>query len=160
MSVVAGVSRPVQAWVALTAARLAVDLGAPLLLVHADEDRVLIGRGPDGAALSAEVDPDTWAPGDDAAGLLDLPPDLRTALDELLGPGTAGWSARVELGEPSHVLTHAATEHGARLLVVGARRSGPAGWMDRLVGGSIAGRLVHTQRVPVVVVPRPEVHNR
>ena len=40
------------------------------------------------------------------------------------------------------------------MIVVGSRRAGLGGWMNHLVGGSTAGRLAHTQPIPVTIVPQ------
>jgi nucleotide-binding universal stress UspA family protein len=39
------------------------------------------------------------------------------------------------------------------MIVVGARRSGLRGWTTNIVGGTVAGRLIHNQPRPVVVLP-------
>ena len=42
----------------------------------------------------------------------------------------------------------------AWMIALGTRRAGLGGWMNHLVGGSTAGRLAHTQPVPVTIVPQ------
>ena len=71
-------------------------------------------------------------------------------LSEYAGP----WRFVYTVGEATHVLAAAAREHDAWMIAVGSRRSGLGGWMNHLVGGSTAGRLAHTQSIPVTIVPQ------
>lgn len=57
------------------------------------------------------------------------------------------------VGETARALAAVAAQHDARLVAVGPRRPGLVGWMDEAVGGSVAGRLAHTQHRPVLIVP-------
>jgi nucleotide-binding universal stress UspA family protein len=70
------------------------------------------------------------------------------AAGALEGPG-APWRFEVRSGDPAIQLDLAAEEHGADLLVVGARgHSVP----HRLLLGSVSTRLLHHARRPVLVV--------
>ena len=55
-----------------------------------------------------------------------------------------------ELGDPANQLLAYCHIHDADLLVIGKRG---AGFVERLVVGSVADRLVHGSEVPVLVVP-------
>ena len=48
-----------------------------------------------------------------------------------------------------------ADEVGAAMIVVGSRRPGLRSWATNVVGGTVAGRLIHNQPRPVVVLPEP-----
>jgi nucleotide-binding universal stress UspA family protein len=66
----------------------------------------------------------------------------------LEGPG-APWRFEVRSGDPAVQLDLAAEEHGADLVVVGARGHSVA---HRLLLGSVSTRLVHHARRPVLIV--------
>lgn len=53
------------------------------------------------------------------------------------------------------MLALVADEHDARTTVVGTHRPGLVHWMSQVVASSVAGRLAHTQRRPVLLVPAP-----
>jgi len=55
-----------------------------------------------------------------------------------------------ELGDPATQLVAYCESHDADLLVIGKRG---AGFMERLMMGSVADRVVHGSEVPVLVVP-------
>lgn len=55
-----------------------------------------------------------------------------------------------EVGDPANQLAAFAEEKGADLLVIGQRG---AGLVERIMVGSVADRLVHIARTPVMVVP-------
>jgi nucleotide-binding universal stress UspA family protein len=72
------------------------------------------------------------------------------AAAQLLGARGLRWQFVTREGEPSQVLREVADEVHATVVVVGRR-----GWstMLELVLGSVANRLVHRSRVPILVVP-------
>ena len=55
-----------------------------------------------------------------------------------------------EVGDPANQLAASAEAHEADLLVIGQRG---AGVVERLVVGSVADRLVHISKVPIMVIP-------
>lgn len=55
-----------------------------------------------------------------------------------------------EVGDPAAKLAQIATDTGAGLLVVGRRG---AGFMERIVLGSVADRLAHSAPCPLMIVP-------
>lgn len=121
------------------AADLAAALGTDLVCVAVDESSV---REPSGAVVP--VDPDADSPVDD---------DLRDAVAAALADSPVPWRLERTAGDPASELARLAAEHGAALVVVGARRPGMRGWATHLVGGTVAGHLVHDQPRPVVVLP-------
>jgi nucleotide-binding universal stress UspA family protein len=68
---------------------------------------------------------------------------------EALDPLGASWRFEVRTGDPAVQLELSADEHGADLIVVGARGHSVA---HRLLLGSVSARLVHHARRPVLVV--------
>ena len=71
----------------------------------------------------------------------------RTA--EALDRSCAPWRFEVHTGDPAIQLQQSADEHGADLIVVGARGHSVA---HRLLLGSVSTRLVHHARRPVLIV--------
>ena len=55
-----------------------------------------------------------------------------------------------EIGDPANQLAASAESQGADLLVIGQRG---AGVVERLMVGSVADRLVHISRTPIMVIP-------
>jgi nucleotide-binding universal stress UspA family protein len=68
---------------------------------------------------------------------------------EALDPLGASWLFEVRTGDPAVQLELSADEHGADLIVVGARGHSVG---HRLLLGSVSARLVHHARRPVLVV--------
>ena len=118
------------------AVRLAGDLGASLVLVHAFEPMPKAGaRGPVGQA-KAEIDVAEW--------------------EELCETWAAEARKSVDVetvareGKPADVIHEVAAERKATLVVVGSHgRTG----VKRAVLGSVAEAVVRRSKVPVVVVP-------
>jgi len=122
------------------AADLAAALGTELVCVAVDEASV---RDTSGAVVP--VDPDAGSPAGDG--------DLRDAVAAALADSPVRWRLERTAGDPAAELARLAAAHGAALIVVGARRPGMRGWATHLVGGTVAGHLVHDQPRPVVVLP-------
>lgn len=122
------------------AADLAAALGTELVCVAVDEASV---REPSGAVVP--VDPDADSPADDGG--------LRDAVAAALADIPVRWRLERTAGDPAAELARIAAAHDAALIVVGARRPGMRGWATHLVGGTVAGHLVHDQPRPVVVLP-------
>ena len=148
-AVVVGVMPGQTGRIVRVAARLATGLDAALVCVWVDGSRTTTGVGPDGAVLTAALDPDRPDEDEEVAGEV----ELAEALDVQLEAHTGPWLFEYAVGDVAAGLASAAVDHDAWLLVVGARRPGLAGWMNQLVGGSLAGHLSHTQPVPVTIVP-------
>ncbi|MFD6135269.1 universal stress protein [Isoptericola sp. NPDC060257] len=122
------------------AADLAAALGTELVCVAVDEASV---REPSGAVMP--VDPDAGSPADDGG--------LSDAVAAALADSPVRWRLERAAGDPAAELARVAAVHDAVLIVVGARRPGMRGWATHLVGGTVAGHLVHDQPRPVVVLP-------
>jgi len=141
--VLVGVPRDHRPSVLRRAADLAAALGTELLCVAVDESSV---RAPSGEAVP--VDPDAASPGDVAAA-------VRAEVAAPLADSPVPWRLECTAGDPAAELARLATAHDAMMIVVGARRPGMRGWATHLVGGTVAGRLIHDQTRPVVVLPEP-----
>ena len=132
------------------AASLAHTMRASLVCVWADPARSFVAEEPDGTLVTTPLDPD-HADSQDGDGVAE------TALSEQLAADLGGvevpWRFVYTVGEASRALARVAQEAGAVLIVIGSRRPGIGGWMNHLIGGSTAGRLAHTQPVPVTIVP-------
>ncbi len=134
-------------------AALAHDLGVGLACVWVDGSRVFLGEAPDGTVFTTPLDPDQDDDHREAAE-----EEMRAYLEQALAGAVVPWVFVYTVGEVAHGLAGAARELDARLIVVGARSAGLGAWMGQLIGGSVAGRLAHTQRRPVVVVPPEPRH--
>jgi nucleotide-binding universal stress UspA family protein len=127
------------------AASLVQSLGGSLIelvCVWVDETAVSDSRG-----FTVSVDPDI-AVSSDAYGA-----DVLAGLNRAMADVGLPWSALRGAGDPAAELGRVADEVEAAMIVVGARRSGLRGWTTNIVGGTVAGRLIHNQPRPVVVLP-------
>ena len=118
------------------AVRLAKDLDATLVLVHARTPLPKVGaRGPIDQ-VKAEIEAEEWqAMVKDWAGAA-----RKTVKAETF----------TRKGKPPAVIAAAVAEHGATMVVVGSHgRTG----LKRAVLGSVAEAVVRKSKVPVVVVP-------
>ncbi|MFI2104205.1 universal stress protein [Isoptericola sp. NPDC019693] len=125
------------------AADLAARLGTDLVCVVVDEGAVRAGSGG-----VVPVDPDAGGdprPEDEAGA--------RAAVAGALRDSPVAWRLERTAGDPAAELARLADVHDAVLIVVGARRAGVRGWATHLVGGTVAGHLIHDQPRPVVVLP-------
>ncbi|MEV0949952.1 universal stress protein [Promicromonospora sp. NPDC050249] len=127
------------------AASLVQSLGGSLIelvCVWVDETAVSDSRG-----FTVSVDPDI-AVSSDAYGA-----DVLAGLNRAMADVGLPWSALRGAGDPAAELGRVADQVEAAMIVVGARRSGLRGWTTNIVGGTVAGRLIHNQPRPVVVLP-------
>ena len=129
---------------------LAQRLGAGLVGVWVDPSRVVVGREPNGSLDLTPLDPD----GDDPLGEVPVADELEARLAGKV-PAGVSWRFVYTAGEVAPALATVCHDYDVALVVVGSRRPGLAGWMNEAIGGSVAGRLAHTQALPVVVVPLP-----
>lgn len=135
------------------AARIAARMGTGIVCTWVDTTHVRAAEsvvGIDGTIPTAPLDPDSVDEGTDAAELAGI---LVARLAEVLDPLHVAWCFSYRVGEATRGLTAEARERDAAMIVVGARRPGFGGWMNEMIGGSVAGRLAHTQAVPVLVLP-------
>ncbi|GEK23476.1 universal stress protein [Cellulomonas xylanilytica] len=132
------------------AASLAHAMRASLVCVWADPARSLVGEEPDGTLVTTPLDPD-HVDSRERDGVAETALGEQLATD--LGDVDVPWRFVYTVGEASRALARVARETGALQIVLGSRRPGIGGWMNHLIGGSTAGRLAHTQPVPVTIVP-------
>lgn len=131
------------------AAGLVQSLGGSLVeLVCVWVDEASVGSG----GFSVSVDPDIVM-ADDAYGA-----DPLHALERSMRDVGLPWSTVRAAGDPARELARVAGEVGAAMIILGAPRPGLRGWATRLVAGTVAGRLVHDQPRPVVVLPSAPTH--
>lgn len=119
------------------ARQLATDLDARLVIVHVTE---LVGGK--GGVVPLSVDE----------------PDIRQRLageaDQLRASGRSAEFVHrtIELGGPARSIAEVGREEDADLIVVGSRGRGA---VAEILLGSVATRLLHVARRPVLVVPPP-----
>jgi nucleotide-binding universal stress UspA family protein len=119
--------------------------------VWSDTARTLVATHADGSLETTPLDPDHV---DGTEDVVVADQELAAEIAEHLSGYEGPWRFVYTVGEPTHALAHVAHEHDAWMILVGSRRAGLGGWMNRLVGGSTAGRLAHTQPIPVTIVPQ------
>ena len=137
--------------VVLEAAALARELGRPLLCAYVAIDSYLTDWE-SGSRRNAE----SLHPGELGSESERVALELTDSISRVLEstePLERGWTLRVLAGDPGHVLSLAADEEGARLVVVGTRAPGPAHAVEAWLSGSVALHLSRHGRRPVVAVP-------
>lgn len=131
------------------AARYAVLLGAPLVVVNVDVTRFVTYEDPDGYVHSAPIDIHIASGEEDLAIITTNTAEVLKGLD-------VDWSVRQLVGDPALAMKHLADQLDARLLVVGTRRRGIGESIREFFTGSVAARLAHRQHRPILVVPLGE----
>lgn len=127
------------------AASLVQSLGGSLVelvCLWVDETAVTEQNG-----FAVSVDPDIVMSDDRYAA------DVLEGLNRSMADVGLPWSAVRGAGDPARELARVADEVSAAMIVIGARRAGLRGWATSMVGGTVAGHLVHDQRRPVVILP-------
>lgn len=127
--------------------------GAKLILLH-----VVEGLTPSSRAMVRNVLSDEELDKIHADGMARLRRDfldrLRVFCERELPDGMTETSAINEIhiaeGPPAHTIVDQAEQHGADLLVMGLHSRGGVG---RLLVGSVARRVLHQARLPVLLVP-------
>jgi len=147
--VIAGVVPGQSPRVLRAAARQAALAGADLVVAHVDTTRFVAFEDPDGYVSPSTVD----VAGAQAAAALS---DVQAAADSALADAQGSWTVRQVIGDPALALIHLADELDASLLVVGTRKRGLGESLREFLTGSVAARLTHRQRRPVLVVPLGE----
>ena len=79
----------------------------------------------------------------------------RRHVEHLLARAPLQWSYEARRGEPAAVLTRAADEHDALMIVVGSRGESLRRALARLADPSVSHGVIGHQRHPVLVVPLP-----
>lgn len=147
--VIAGVVPGQSARVVREAARQAALAHVELVVVHVDTTRFVAFEDPDGYVHSSTGDV-AGAASEAALG------DVRRATAEALEGDAVAWSVRQEIGDPALALIRLAEEIHASVLVVGTRKRGLGESLREFLTGSVAARLSHRQRRPVLVVPQDD----
>ncbi|MEV7826761.1 universal stress protein [Microbacterium enclense] len=147
--VIAGVVPGQSTRVVREAARQAALAHVELIVVHVDTTRFVAFEDPDGYVHSSTVD----VAGAAAKAALD---EVRRAAAEALAGDPVAWSVRQEIGDPALALIRLADAVHASVLVVGTRKRGLGESLREFLTGSVAARLSHRQRRPVLVVPQDD----
>lgn len=146
--VVVGVDGEQRANVVTQAAAMAATMQAGLICAWVDATQVIYGASLDGTRLITPLDPDQAADTSDALrGRV-----YRHIVDELADVDVP-WRFEHTVGDIATGLTEVSEAWNATVIAVGGRRPGFSGWMSEVIGGSIAGHLIHTQHRPVLVIP-------
>jgi nucleotide-binding universal stress UspA family protein len=148
-AVIAGVVPGQSPRVIVEAARHAGYMRAPLVLVHVDTTRFVTFEDPDGYVHASATRPEGASGASDLAG-------VRDAAAAALASSDVSWSVHQLVGDPALALIHLADRIDACLLVVGTRKRGFGESVREFLTGSVAARLSHRQRRPVLVIPLGE----
>lgn len=149
--VVVGVHRGQSRRVLEEAARLAVELGRPLLCGYVSEDSYLTEWDKPDEVAEESLHPTEVGAGEGEAALA-LTDAIAAVLEET-GQAPPEWSVRLLAGDAAKALGRVAAELDARLIVVGTHRRGFSNALENWLAGSVGARLTHDQECPVVVVP-------
>ncbi|MCM6762753.1 universal stress protein [Rathayibacter sp. ZW T2_19] len=133
-----------------TAARVARELRAPLLVLYVAPDPYLVGDYVDPMTGSIPVGVVTGS----GPARPSAPPSLVHEVESVLDG--AEHEFRVSEGEPALALSDVAEQTDARMIVVGTRDAGVLASIAEFLSGSVAVHLAHRQHRPVMVVPRAE----
>jgi len=147
--VIAGVVPGQSSRIVREAAHYAALAGAEVIVAHVDTTRFVAFEDPDGYVHSSTVD----VAGAAAQAALD---EVRRATGEALAGSAVTWSVRQIIGDPALALIQLADEIDASLIVVGTRKRGLGESLREFLTGSVAARLSHRQRRPILVVPQGE----
>lgn len=147
--VIVGVTPGQTSRVVREAARYAKLLQVELLVVHVDVSRFVTYEDPDGYVHTAPIDVSV------GSGEVDLE-RVRAEAESVLASSGVSWTVRQLVGDPAHSITHLADEIDARLIVVGTRKRGVGESIREFFMGSVAARLAHRQKHPILVVPLGE----
>lgn len=136
------------------AVSLAAASGADLIGAYVDPGSYLIEWDPSGNvlghSLERALDPEDEA----AAAVRELGPLLNAAVHQ---HGLRS-SFRVLGGDPAMALGRLAAATTASVIVVGARRPGLLAGVNEILAGSVVRKLLATQHVPVLAIPRVDAH--
>lgn len=130
------------------AARLAGDLGVPLVCATVDPNRYLVSNYVDGTVVALPYDPDLPEAAEE-----EFDAELEERVRAVLEGRGVPFGFRQLAGDPAWALTRLADEVDARYIVVGTREAGLRGSLREFFNGSVAVHLAHRQHRPVIVVP-------
>lgn len=133
-----------------TAVDLARRMHAGLVCVWVDPARVFVEQTAEGMLVTSALDPD-------AADFSEEPTaeeKMNGHLADLLGEQTP-WRFVYRVGATARELHNVAEEVAAIAIVIGARRAGLGRRIAETVAGSVAVRLAHHQRRPLILLPTP-----
>ncbi|MDJ0314847.1 universal stress protein [Arthrobacter sp. H35-D1] len=136
------------------AADLAAATGAELVGAYVDPGSYLIEWDPRGNVLDQSMehalDPDDEA----ASALRELRPLFVAAAEG------RGLRCRLQVlgGDPASALGRLAQAVSAAAIVVGARHPGLLAGVNEVLAGSVVRKLLATQHLPVLAVPRVDAH--
>jgi nucleotide-binding universal stress UspA family protein len=134
--------------VLVEAARLASDFDTDLVCAHFDSSRYPVDEHEDGSVTSMPLDPEIPDIRDEVVSQ-ELEAFVRAALED--------WSVSLRFvalaGDTAQALGELAERLDARAIVVGTRRPGFRAGLEKFFTGSVAVRLAHRQKRPVIVVP-------
>lgn len=116
-------------------ARLAVQLGAPLHVVHVVDSSDLL------------VDSDGPEVESSSAGL------MQSEIATLMEGSAAEWEFHSRHGNTALQIARIADEHDAEMIVLGGPKRGPMALVERLLKESVSAAAVRLSRRPVVLVP-------
>lgn len=146
--IVVGVDVDQRPCVVLEAAGVAVRMGAGLVCAWVDSTQVVYGASLDGTRLITPLDPDLGTGSSEV-----LKEQVHRQVADTLAGVDVPWRLEQTVGDIASGLTEVAQDWDALMIAIGGRRPGFTGWMNEVIGGSIAGHLVHTQHRPVLVIP-------
>lgn len=146
--VVVGVQPGQSDLVIVTAADLAVGLGAKVYFAYADPRRLPERELPDGRVEHVDLNPDLYD--DDTWRSREA--TLVAAIEAALVGRTVEWEFRYLAGRADRALTHLARAVDAAVIVVGAGRPGGAR-LSQLLRWPVGVHLANHQHRPVLVVP-------
>lgn len=136
------------------AASLAKATGAELVAAYVDPGSYLIEWDPSGNVMGKSLDR-ALDPEDEAASAVF---ELGTLLEEVAMRHQIESQIRVLGGDPAMALGRLADALNAAAIVVGARRPGLLAGVNEALTGSVIRKLLATQSIPVLAIPRMDAH--
>ena len=137
------------------AASLAAATGATLVGAYVDPSSILLEWDPDGDVGRRSLDY-AVGPDDDAREAH----ELRRLVGEAADAAGIKHSFHTLGGDPALALGRLAAAVTAAVIVVGARPPGLLARVDEALSGSVMHKLLATQHVPVLGIPRMDAHAR
>jgi nucleotide-binding universal stress UspA family protein len=145
-AVVVGVQAGQVRDVVTVAAQIAERFAVPLVCVTVDPALLSAGNRADGSEIIEPLDPDSAD-----ARPVDLPDADRGVIDQIAAARSVQAFVLTEVGDPARALAAVAEERDAVMIVIGTQTGRRR--ITEFFNGSVAARLAHQQRRPVLVVP-------